>query len=273
MDPRLQRRVQRYGWNKAAAYYERYWADQLRPAQDLLLEMAALRPGERVLELACGTGLVTFRALDAIGAEGRLVATDISEEMIASIAADAASRGVTGEFLRMDAEVLDLPDASFDAVICALGLMYVADTSSAVREMHRVLAPGGRAAAVVWGARKHCGWAEIFPIVERRISGEVCPLFFQLGTGDTLAAEFRRAGFTDVTANRISASLHYASADDAIGAAFAGGPVALAYSRFDDVTRDSAHAEYLESIEPFREGEAYRVPGEFIAVTGVRAIG
>lgn len=270
MDPRLQRRVQRYGWNRAAAYYERFWAEQLRPAQDLMLQMAALQPEERVLELACGTGLVTFRAAEAIGSRGTLVATDISEDMIATIAADAASRGVNGEFLRMDAEVLDFSDASFNAVICALGLMYVADTSSAVREMHRVLAPGGRAAAVVWGARTRCGWAEIFPIVERRISGEVCPLFFQLGTGDTLAEEFRRAGFADVTANRISATLHYAGADDAIGAAFAGGPVALAYSRFDEATRDSAHADYLESIEPYRDGEAYRIPGEFVAVSGVK---
>lgn len=270
MDPRLQRRVQRYGWNKAAAYYERFWAEQLRPAQDLVLRMADLRPGEEVLELACGTGLVTFRMAEAIGKDGRLVATDISEEMIATISAEAASRGVRAEFLRMDAEVLDLPEASFDAAVCALGLMYVADTAAAIREIHRVLRPGGRAAAVVWGARKHCGWAEIFPIVEQRIAGEVCPLFFQLGTGDTLATEFRRAGFAGVSAQRLSSTLHYAGADDAVGAAFAGGPVALAYSRFDDSVRDSAHADYLASIEPYRDGDAYHVPGEFVAVCGVK---
>ncbi len=234
------------------------------------MKMAALRPGERVLELACGTGLVTFRAADAIGAGGTLVATDISEEMIAAIAAHAASRGVAGEFRRMDAEALDFPDASFDAVICALGLMYVADPSSAIREMHRVLVPGGRAVVVVWGARRHCGWAEIFPIVERRVSSDVCPLFFLLGTGDALSEEFKGAGFLPVTAKRLTSSLHYAGPDDAIGAAFVGGPVALAYSRFDAATREGAHAEYLESIATYRDGDGYRVPGEFVAVTGVK---
>ena len=70
MDARLQRRVQRYGWDKAAASYERYWAEQLAPAQQRLIEMAALGAGERVLDLACGTGLVTFPAATAVGASG-----------------------------------------------------------------------------------------------------------------------------------------------------------------------------------------------------------
>jgi hypothetical protein len=64
--------------------------------------------------------------------------------------------------------------------------------------------------------------------------------------------------------------LSYDTADDALGAAFAGGPVALAYSRFDDATRSGAHAEYLASIAPFRDGDGYRVPGEFVVAAGVR---
>jgi len=62
MDARLQQRVQRYGWDRAAATYEQSWQKQLEPAQARLMELAALKPGERVLDLACGTGLVTFRA-------------------------------------------------------------------------------------------------------------------------------------------------------------------------------------------------------------------
>jgi len=271
MDPRLQRRVQRYGWDRAAAYYEGYWARQLEPAQNLLLEGLALKPGERVLETACGTGLMTFPAAAAVGRSGAVTATDLSGEMVTRIRARAeelGTRHVTAE--RMDAETLAYPDAGFDAVFCALGLMYVPDPAAALGEMLRVLRPGGRAAAAVWGARKNCGWAEIFPIVDSRVESDVCPLFFQLGTGSVLASTFTRAGFTEVAERRIDTVLEYAGEEDALGAAFLGGPVALAYSRFDDAVRDAAHHEYLDSIESFRDGGGYRIPGEFVVVTGRR---
>ena len=268
MEARLQRRVQRYGWNKAAAHYESFWSEQLRPAQDLMLSLAALQPGERVLDVACGTGLVTFRAAEAIGPRGFIAASDISEDMVATVAGAAASRGISGDFRRSDAEQLEHPDAAFDAVVCALGLMYVAEPPKAIQEMKRVLKPGGRAAAVVWGARKNCGWAEIFPIVERRTASDVCPMFFALGTGGTMAEAFRSAGFSDVREERISVPIVFPTADAAIGAAFIGGPVALAHSRFDDATRDGAYAEYLESIETFRRGGEYHISGEFVAVIG-----
>jgi ubiquinone/menaquinone biosynthesis C-methylase UbiE len=83
MDARLQRRVQRYGWGKAAARYERAWQAQLEPAQTAMLEMAAPISGERVLDVACGTGLVTFRAAALVAPRGEVVGTDLSEEMVA----------------------------------------------------------------------------------------------------------------------------------------------------------------------------------------------
>lgn len=95
-------------------------------------------------------------------------------------------------------------------------------------------------------------------------------MFFQLGTGEALGTEFRQAGFSKVQTTRLSSPLIYQSDADAIGAAFVGGPVALAYSRFGEPERVSAHAEYLESIAPFREGDTYRIPGEFVIVAGVK---
>jgi SAM-dependent methyltransferase len=270
MDAKLQRRVQRYGWDKAEAHYERFWQAQLAPAQERLLELAALQPGMRVLDVACGTGLVTFRAAALVGSSGAVTATDISDAMVTHVAAEPVRPGSAPiAARRMDAEALDFPDGSFDAALCALGLMYVPDPVAALREMRRVLSPGGRAAAAVWGARARCGWAAIFPIVESRVQSDVCPMFFALGTGDRLRHAFADAGFADVTLDRLSSLLHYASADEACGAAFAGGPVALAYSRFDGATRASAHAEYLTSIAPWRSGDSYDVPGEFVVAAGV----
>lgn len=269
MDARLQLRVQRYGWDRAAVDYERSWAAQLKPAQDLLLQMAALAPGERVLDLAAGTGLVTFPAAEAVGATGAVVATDISEAMVTMLKGEAARRGlrhVTAE--RADAETYPFDDASFDAVLCGLGLMYVPDPAACLAGAMRVLKPGGRFVAAVWGNRARCGWAEIFPIVEHRVTSEVCPLFFQLGTGGALEIQMEMAGFPGITAQTINTVLEYDSPDAALGAAFIGGPVAMAYSRFDEATRESAHAEYLESIKAYREGDRYRIPGEFVVVRG-----
>jgi len=75
----------------------------------------------------------------------------------------------------------------------------------------------------VWGARSECGWAELFPIVERRVASEVCPLFFQLGGGDAMRYALTAAGFTGVEVERIATTLAYDSGESACGAAFAGG--------------------------------------------------
>lgn len=272
MDPRLQLRVQRYGWDRAAADYERGWAAQLRPAQQLLLDTAALQPGERVLDLAAGTGLVTFPAAEAVGSAGSVVATDISDAMVAMLKGEAARRGLSHvSAQRAHAETYPFDDASFDAVLCGLGLMYVPDPAACLAGARRVLRPGGRFVAAVWGNRRQCGWAEIFPIVEKRVASEVCPLFFQLGTGGALELQMEMAGFTDIAGHRISTILEYESADAALGAAFIGGPVAMAYSRFDEPTRSAAHAEYLESIAAYRHDQGYHIPGEFLVVRGRRA--
>jgi SAM-dependent methyltransferase len=269
MDAALQRRIQRYGWDRAVDFYEASWAAQLEPAQDALLARAALNPGERVLDIACGTGLVTFRAARAVGPAGLVVATDISAKMVQFTADEAARRGLAQvTCARMGAEALDFGNASFDAVLCALGLMYVPEVTTALSEMRRVLVPGGRAVAAVWGARHRCGWADIFPIVESRVQSDVCPMFFQLGTGDSLAQCFAQAGFHDVGVERLSTELYYASDDAAADAAFAGGPVAMAYSRFDDETRASARAEYVDSIAQYRREGGYRIPGEFVIAGG-----
>jgi len=270
MDARLQRRVQRYGWDRAVEVYDRYWREQLEPAQSRMMEMAAVRPGERVLDVACGTGLVTFRAAEACGPAGEVVGTDISQKMVDDAAAEAARRGIDhARFERMDAEDLRLPDARFDVALCGLGLMYLPDPEAGLREMSRVLVTGGRVAAAVWGQRTRCGWAEIFPIVDARVESDVCPLFFQLGAADSLERAFVAAGLTEVRSERLSTTLHYESDEAACGAAFVGGPVALAHAHLDEKTRSEAYAEYLASIAPFRNGHGYDIPGEFVVARGV----
>jgi ubiquinone/menaquinone biosynthesis C-methylase UbiE len=170
----------------------------------------------------------------------------------------------------MDAEALDLPNNAFDVVICSLGLMYFPNPGKALKEMYRVLKPGGRAVALVWGERRLCGWAEIFPIVDRRVESDVSPLFFQLGTGDKLSKSFDQAGFVNIRSKRFSNKLYFKDDEQAYVAAFLGGAVALAYQKFDENVREEVHKEYLESIQQFSNGKGYDIPGEFVITKGIK---
>jgi len=269
MEPVLQRRVQRYGWDKASSYYEAFWQDQLRPAQNLLLDLAALQSGESVLDVACGTGLVSFQALKKLGDRGRLFGTDISGKMV-EIASSLAllKKEKRAQFEWMDAEDLLLENNSFDVALCSLGLMYMPDPRKALEEMNRVLKSGGRAVAAVWGPRDKCGWSEIFEIVDQHVSSEVCPMFFNLGNPHMLELHFKAAGFKHISIRRIRTTLYYEDDQEALGAAFIGGPVALAYQKFSDSIKEEVHAAYLRSLLPFKKGEAYEVPGVFVVARG-----
>lgn len=270
MTPRLQTRVQRYGWDKAAPYYDAGWKDSLAPAQQTLLEMADAQPGETVLDLACGTGLVTFPLAKMVGETGQVIATDLSDIMVEHIRKGATHQGIDNiSAFRANAEDLaEVKDASCDLVTCALGLMYCPEPMNAMREAKRTLRPDGRAAFAVWGARKACGWADIFPIVDARVKSDVCPMFFRLGTGETLDREMTVSGFSDVTCRRITADLPYANDRDVLDAAFLGGPVALAYARFDDATKRDVESDYLSSIAQFKQNGSYKIPGEFVICAG-----
>jgi len=269
MEPRLQRRIQRYGWDLAAAGYEALWQAQLAPAHQALMALASPRPQEQVLDVACGTGLVALAAAERVGPQGHVLGTDISDHMVDAARQRAAQRGVHQlGFARMDAEQLALPDGGFDLALCALGLMYVPDPALALRELRRVLRPGGRVGLAVWGERARCGWSALFPIVDDEVRSEVCPLFFRLGQQDALVGLCAEAGFERIAQQRIASTLCYADGEEACGAAFVGGPVALAWSRFGEATRARVQARYLAAIEPWRQGGGYRIPGEFVIVAG-----
>src|SRR5690606_18610728 len=140
MDPRLQLRVQRYGWDRAEPVYERFWARQLAPAQHEMLALADLALGERVLDVACGTGLVTFPAAERVGEGGEVLGVDLSEAMVRRGTIEAEARGLRHvRFERRNAEALELDDGHFDAALCGLGLMYFPDPHRATAEMRRVV--------------------------------------------------------------------------------------------------------------------------------------
>lgn len=269
MDARLQLRVQRYGWDAAASIYDDSWRGNLAPAQSALVEMIAVEPGHHVVETAAGSGLVTIPLARAVSESGHVTATDISAKMLEVGEDEVAAAGLTNvTFDRQNAEQLSFPSHSFDRAACALGLMYLPNPSAALSEMARVLKPGSRAAVAVWGERRNCGWAEIFPIVDSRVQSDVCPMFFGLGPPGALVGSMERAGFVDIEERRISTTLAFESAEALIEAVIDAGPVALAAKRFDAETRADADAEFLESVAQHKVGDGYAIPGEFVIAAG-----
>jgi ubiquinone/menaquinone biosynthesis C-methylase UbiE len=271
MEPSLQRRVQRYGWDKASGHYETYWQKQLYPAQQKLLQLADIKAGDKIIDIACGTGLVSFPAAELTGEKGFVLANDISGKMVETGTTMVKQRKLSNiSFQRMDAEELDVEDDSYDIALCALGLMYFPEPLKAIKEMCRLLKPGGHAVVAVWGQRKNCGWAEVFEIVDRRVASEVCPMFFNLGNEGTLQQYMSAGGFTNISVEKINTVLNYSSGEEACGAAFLGGPVALAFSKFSDDVKKEVYKEYIESIKSFKKTDGYHVPGEFVVAIGFK---
>jgi SAM-dependent methyltransferase len=138
------------------------WVDvQLGLAADWMIAAAALKPGERVLELAGGPGSLSSHAARAVGSEGRVICTDFAEPMVQASRSRLAAEGLSVECRVMDAEAIDLPDASVDAVLCRMGYMLMADPAQAMRETARVLVPGGRLALAVWADASANPWAAL----------------------------------------------------------------------------------------------------------------
>jgi len=133
---------QSYG-NNAAENYQKYFVPVIGGPFGLdLVNEAGLRPGERVLDVACGTGTIARLAAERVGSNGRVSALDVNAAML-SVARSLPS-AVPIKWYETAAESVPLPDQSFDVIFCGLGLQFFADKSAALREMHRVLKPGGR---------------------------------------------------------------------------------------------------------------------------------
>lgn len=128
----------------AAELYQSFFVPAIAaPVSGELLREAALKPGERVVDLACGTGVITRAAAERVGATGSVTGVDLAPDMLA-VAAGTAAAGAPITWQQGDAASLPLPDESYDVVLCQMGLMFFEDRAAALAEARRVLVPGGR---------------------------------------------------------------------------------------------------------------------------------
>ncbi|MDO8614153.1 MAG: methyltransferase domain-containing protein [Dehalococcoidia bacterium] len=144
-------------WDRISQTYLREIDSRFAQVVEKVVERADLRAGQRVLDLGAGTGSVAVRAAPLVGPEGEVTGVDISPEMLALAQQRAAASALTNlRFLEGRAEAIPAEDASFDAVLTCLTMMYVIDRAAAARECARVLRPGGRFVASVWAGPDRC---------------------------------------------------------------------------------------------------------------------
>ncbi len=183
---------------EAAAEYDRAFAHVSSHFLPFVLRAARIEPGHRVLDVATGTGISAEAALDAVGPGGSVLATDISQEMVEK-ARKRLSQSPNAAVAVEDGQALSFPEASFDAVICSLGLMFFPEPARGLASFHRVLRPGGRAAVSVKVAPERSYNFRINVVIARYKPGaaDAVVRLFALGDEVRLKSLFSEAGFVD----------------------------------------------------------------------------
>lgn len=185
-----------------AEMYEHYFVPAMfLPWATILLRHAAPQSRERVLDVACGTGIVARQAAPLVGADGQVVALDMNPAMLAVARALPAPSGATINWQEGNAMAMPFPDGAFDVVLCQHGLQFVPDRAGAVREMRRVLAPGGRVLVIVLQAlAQHPVFEALMESVARHLSLPVSAVMtpFALCDADELRTLFTAEGFKKV---------------------------------------------------------------------------
>jgi SAM-dependent methyltransferase len=187
---------------------------------DRLVELAEVQPGQRVLDIATGIGEPAVTAARRVGPTGRVVATDQAPQMLAIARERAAELGLHNlDFVEVDAEALDFPARSFDAVLSRWGLMFLPNLPGALARIHRVLTPGGRLAAAVWGPPPNVPLISVaMGTVREQVQAAPPPPGvpgpFSLADAMILEQTLSEIGFDDVRSERLTAIFEWASAED-----------------------------------------------------------
>lgn len=226
-DPVEYKDTTRQQWEHVAEGWDRWgptiqhW---LEPVTEAMLELARIGPGSRVLDLAGGSGEPALSAATRSGPNGYVLSTDLSANQVRLAAQNARARGLDAKRFEarvMDGENLDLADASFDAVLSRLGLIFFPNRLRALSEIRRVLKPGGRVVVASFTTPQGNPFFGMpIEIIQRRAqlpsSPPGGPGPFGLGSQDVLEDAYRRAGFRDVECRVISAPLRLSTAAEGL---------------------------------------------------------
>jgi ubiquinone/menaquinone biosynthesis C-methylase UbiE len=255
---------------KAAELYERCPARYiLGPWAPLLVETARLSSGERVLDVACGTGVVARAAAERVGPRGRVVGIDLNPGMIAVAQSLPAIYGAPIEWLERSALDLGLDNASFDVVLCQQGLQFFPDKAVALREMRRVLADNGRLALSVWNTVGLYNTA-VSAALAQFLSHDIATRFNasrNTPAPDELRRLIAEAGFSDVEVSVGRINVHLPRIDKFVLDHLAATPVASSVASADAEARKQIGASVMQELLSYADGDGVTYPEETHVVT------
>jgi ubiquinone/menaquinone biosynthesis C-methylase UbiE len=267
-------------WESAApgwAKWEHVFATGFASATDALIDMAGIRPGMRVLDLACGAGSQTIQAARRVGPNGKVVASDISGTMLEHVRRNAAREGVQNiETLECAADELDERQAPFDASMCRMGLMLFPSPSKALEAVRLVLKPGARFAALVFATPSNNPFLAQPMAILLRHAGKAAPApgqpaLFALGASGILESLMSENGFAAVQVNTMRVRPALQSASDALRLLQeAAGAYRAVIADLSDEAKSMAWEEVHECLTQFEVDGRFETELEVVIGSGTR---
>jgi ubiquinone/menaquinone biosynthesis C-methylase UbiE len=280
-DPIAFKESTRAQWQRSAAAWHRWGPtleDWLGPVTAAMLDLAQVGPGDRVLDVAAGAGEPALSAARQVGPTGFVLATDIAPNILAFAAQEARARGLGAAVFAtraMDGEHLDLADASFDAALSRLGLIYFPDRVRGLAEMRRVLKPGKRAVIASFTSPERNRYFSLpITVIRRRAGlpapGPQQPGPFSLGDPAAMTEAFARAGFRQIATQAIAAPLRLPSTAACVQferEAF--GALQQMLSGLSEEAQAATWAEIAEELRQFEDADGFQAPAELRVGVGV----
>jgi SAM-dependent methyltransferase len=234
-----------------------------------LVEAAGIAPGQAVLDVACGTGIVARTAADRMGGQGRVAGLDVNEGML------TVARRLRPDLEWRQGDAADLPfeAAAFDAVLCQAALMFFPDRAAALREMARVATPGGTVAVQVWDRLEgQAGFGAMYEAFAEHLGPEATQLetsYWSLGDLDLMGSLFEAAGLRVTGTRTRQSTVHFGSASEAVTTEIEATPLAQRIGQ--DAQRRLVEAASA-AMRPFEvDGGRVELPIRGHLITGARA--